>query len=193
MRSTYPSESNGATSWLGMTYHDKRYDFVMKNHHMSWNVTQYKHITPWVIKIPAWVGGPGSDIIIGIKCTISPSFCSPIVIPKLMMSLPGLQPVQEFLITQGDYVMKCHHGKLKDLSFWWSESDVTKCHERKTPTCCTSHKSMECKIPQTTLTLWPWPVWPWPSWPWPWTTFSETRLKTGFFTFLTLVTWTLTF
>ncbi len=35
-----------------------------------------------------------------------------------------------------------------------------------------------------------WPSWPWPLWPWPWTTFSDTRLKTGFFTFLILVTLT---
>ncbi len=36
------------------------------------------------------------------------------------------------------------------------------------------------------LWTWPWPLWPSPSWPWPLTTFSETRLKIGLFTFLTL-------
>ena len=40
------------------------------------------------------------------------------------------------------------------------------------------------------LDLWPWWPWPWPLRPWPWTIFSETRLKTGFFIFLTLVTLT---
>ncbi len=38
-----------------------------------------------------------------------------------------------------------------------------------------------------------WPLWPrpWPSWLYHWTTFSDTRLKTEKFTFLTLVTLTL--
>ena len=42
--------------------------------------------------------------------------------------------------------------------------------------------------------LWPWPtiltLMTRPLWPWPWTTFSDIRLKTGIFTFLTLVTFT---
>ena len=38
------------------------------------------------------------------------------------------------------------------------------------------------------LDLWPWP-WPWP-WPFPRTTFSDIMLKTGTFTFLTLMTLT---
>ncbi len=33
-------------------------------------------------------------------------------------------------------------------------------------------------------------LWPWPLRPWPWTTFSDTKLKTRIFTFLTLVTLT---
>ncbi len=71
------------------------------------------------------------------------------------------------------------------------------------------------KLPPTNLTftvatltydldpcdLWPWPwpfrpltydldLWPWPLWTWAWIVFSDTRLKTGIFTFLTLVTLT---
>ncbi len=46
-----------------------------------------------------------------------------------------------------------------------------------------------------TYNRWPWPLWhltltydlwPWPLWPWPWTIFSDTRLKTGIFTFFDL-------
>ena len=71
----------------------------------------------------------------------------------------------------------------------------------KTPACRTSRELMgvqkspnnfDLDLATLTYNLWPWPLWPWPwpSWPWPWTTFSETRLKTGFFTFVTLVTLT---
>ena len=71
----------------------------------------------------------------------------------------------------------------------------------KTPACRTSRESMGYKTSQTTLTL------TLRLWPltfvtltltlvnltydlWPWTTFSDTRLKTEFFTFLALVTLT---
>ena len=69
--------------------------------------------------------------------------------------------------------------------------------KKKTPAYRTSSESMGYKTSQTTLTLTLrlWPLTfvtlilvtltlsydPWPSWPRPWTTFSDTRLKTGFF------------
>ncbi len=74
----------------------------------------------------------------------------------------------------------------------------------KTPACRTSRESMggensqndfDLNLVTLTYNCWPWPLWhltltydlwPWPLWPWPWTIFSDTRLKTGIFTFFDL-------
>ncbi len=84
----------------------------------------------------------------------------------------------------------------------------------KTPACRISCGSMggenspndfDLDLVTFTYNIWPWSLWHltltydlwhWPLWPWPWTIFSDTRLKTGIFTFFyfgDLDLWPMTF